>query len=386
MTSPYTPAHLAAGAIKRGILRLAGRYPFHARVLERFRPVASPPVGTMGVTASGEGVKLLYNPDFVLGLPADQLGGVLLHEVHHVAFGHLTLDPKRYPDRRALTVALEVTVNEFVREPLPPGGILLDQFPGLPPMESSDQRYRRLEQSGDRPAAAPGPAAAGTGNAGGEGTDVPGTLDNHAVWAEALQDPRATGQMLADLLQQAAMEAGGMPRELADALARTPGTTAGQGVHFLQGDRDGRLDWKRLLRGYAGRVLRVRPVFHRPPRRFPDLLGILPGRRRLADRAAVVAVIDTSGSISDDCLEEIDGELARVAKSHPVHVVECDCAVHRVYRYRRRLEHVEGRGGTDFRPALEPDFLRRLRPQLVVYFTDGQGEAPARPPPWPSVK
>src|SRR5262249_46241804 len=119
--------------------------------------------------------------------------------------------------------------------------------------------------------------------------------------------------------------------------------------------------------------------------RFPNLVGIVPGRRRVRDRAAVVAIIDTSGSISRDCLEEIDGELARLSRSRPVHVVECDCQVHRVYRYKRRLEHVQGRGGTDFRPPLEREFLHPLKPELLIYFTDGLVEAPAQPPPCPLI-
>jgi predicted metal-dependent peptidase len=65
--------------------------------------------------------------------------------------------------------------------------------------------------------------------------------------------------------------------------------------------------------------------------------------------------------------------------------VEADCEVHGVYRYRQRLKSVQGRGGTDFRPALAPDFLRMLRPELVIYFTDGVGTAPEAPPRFPLI-
>ena len=49
MSNPYTAAALALGAIKRGIRRLADRYPFHAAVLaqladeERVHRKAYPP-------------------------------------------------------------------------------------------------------------------------------------------------------------------------------------------------------------------------------------------------------------------------------------------------------------------------------------------------------
>lgn len=163
------------------------------------------------------------------------------------------------------------------------------------------------------------------------------------------------------------------------------GTLPGGDGYTLRGDQAGRLDWKRLLRRVVGEVLAAQPAFDRPPRRCPDLIGVLPGRRRLASDATVVAVVDTSGSVPDDTLEQIDGELRRMSRTFTVHVVECDCAIQRVSRRVSRLGRVTGRGGTDFRPPLEPPFLRGLRAGLVVYFTDGLGPAPDDPPPVPVV-
>ena len=136
-----------------------------------------------------------------------------------------------------------------------------------------------------------------------------------------------------------------MPRELLDALGI--GTMADEMEHALQGGRQGQLDWRRLSRHYLGQVLQPRPVFHRPPRRFPHLVGILPGQRYSTVRPSIVAVIDTSASITTEVLEEIDGELRRLNRTHIVQVVECDCEIKRVAPYYRRLELVTGRGGTD---------------------------------------
>jgi predicted metal-dependent peptidase len=130
--------------------------------------------------------------------------------------------------------------------------------------------------------------------------------------------------------------------------------------------------------------LRVRPTFTRPARRFPDLVGVVPGRQRRADRPKVLAVIDSSASITAALLAQVNAELARLARHFAVTVVECDAAVQRAYRYRP-VTAVCGRGGTDLRPPLERDFLRRHRPDLVVYFTDGCGPAPRRPPGPPVV-
>jgi predicted metal-dependent peptidase len=322
---------------------------------------------------------LYFNPEFVLSLPRDELGGVLLHEVHHVALGHLTIDRSNYPDAWALTVALEISVNEFVKEPLPGQPITLQRFPMLPPMESSDQRYQRLKKIMDRcvlasPSTVTGGAEHGT-------LCVP---DEHSLWQDAEDDPETIRQILADVIQQAAMEAGGMPQELLDA-TRDIGALPGVWAEPLEGANPGQVDWRQLLRRHTGHVLELRPVFNRPPRRFPELVGIIPGRLRSSGKVSVVAIFDTSGSISQENLEAIDGELHRLSRKYRVQVVECDCKVRRVYRYHQRLKHVEGRGGTDFRPALDPAFLRPLRPGVILYFTDGLGEAPSLPPAWPLI-
>ena len=171
-----------------------------------------------------------------------------------------------------------------------------------------------------------------------------------------------------------------VPEQFKGSVKNAPaGNTPGEGQYELQGDEQGHLDWRHLLRRYVGQLFQVRPVFNRPPRRFPELVGIMPGKRRQADRPKIMAVIDTSGSITAELLELIDAELAGLARQHEVKVVECDCMIHAVYDYRP-LKNVHGRGGTDFGPPLDPKFLRKHRPDLVIFFTDGLGPAPDKPP------
>ena len=121
MTEDYSDTQQAEGKIQVALSRLAADYPFHVKIIEQFEVVSRPEVETMAVTVSGDHLLLLHNSDFVLETPADQLGGVLLHEVHHVVLGHLLADPADFPDEWARIVAQEVTVNEFVKEPLPEG-------------------------------------------------------------------------------------------------------------------------------------------------------------------------------------------------------------------------------------------------------------------------
>jgi predicted metal-dependent peptidase len=405
MVESYTPVQRAEGKIRLGIVRLASSYPFHAAVLERFRLLARPEVATMGVTVSGLSIPLYYNPEFVLAITVAELVGVLLHEVHHIVFGHILADPADYPDAWARTVAEEVSVNEFVTEPLPGNPITLELFPNLPPGQSTQQRYARLKRVHKRrqimACAAVGLAQCGTVQGSDSGTVGVGpdqaaglgpagcTVDDHGIWAEARHDPGRSRQVIRDVVGEAILQSSRVLERLPEHMVLAIqslgiGCVPGAGQFELQGFGRGRVDWRRQLRRYAGRALEERPVFNLPSRRFPELVGILPGRRRQPTRPRVMAVIDTSGSMTDDLLEQADAELAGLSRRSAVVVVECDAAVQRVYPYRK-LGSFLGRGGTDFRPPLEPQFLQRHRPDLIIFFTDGDGPAPTIAPRIPVI-
>src|SRR5262249_33404171 len=123
----------AAGKLQLALERLAHRYPFHCTLLGRLRFVASPAVDKMAVAGPRAKVLLSHQPGFVCGITLPELGGVLLHEVHHVILGHLAMTPKDYPDAWALAMAQELTANEYIKEPLPGRPATLEDFPELPP-------------------------------------------------------------------------------------------------------------------------------------------------------------------------------------------------------------------------------------------------------------
>jgi predicted metal-dependent peptidase len=356
--------HRAEGKIQLAKERLARRYPFHVAVLGQMRIVARRTIATVAVTFLGEDLLLLHNPRFVLACPVAELVGVLLHELHHVFFGHITMNLQDYPDRWAMALAQEVTVNEYIVEPLPAGAVKLEQFPELPPRESTRERYYRLEKTPrkNRP--------------------LVSTLDDHSVWYEIVDQEQAEAAIVQAVEIAAAVTK--VPQELREILKEHIGMAPDDMQEAMFGEGTGTLQWGRLLRRYVGHVLEVRLIYGRVPRRFPRLVGIMPSQGRRSAKPKILAVIDTSASIRAAMLSVIDAELRQMARHSSVVVVECDAAVHAVYDYRP-LKAVHGRGGTDLRPPFERRFLRQQRADVIIYFTDGYGPAPEQPPGIPVI-
>jgi len=245
-----------------------------------------------------------------------ELEGVLHHEVNHVLFGHILHQPEPDEDRRARVIAQEVTCNEWVSEPLPGDPVLLDAFPFLPANEDTETRYDRLARRQDM-------------------LPQMQQVDDHDDWQEIRSDldagefavQQSVGMAWDDLTDA-------QRRRLDAALKALVGKLCGSGTDGSEeqlGQGQACVQWRSVLRRYVGRILSVRPVFGRPPRRFPHLVGVLPGRGRFRDKPRVMAVIDTSGSLSTDDLADISAELGHMAKAFAVTVVECDTTIHCIY-------------------------------------------------------
>jgi len=119
-------------------------------------------------------------------------------------------------------------------------------------------------------------------------------------------------------------------------------------------------------------------------------LPALRPRTRGIDNAIVC--IDSSASIDLTALDIFWGrarELFAQLQPRLLHLLVIDKHVHQHLTYSSgglppKL-HIQGRGGTDFRPAFQYVEDHRLRPDLLLYFTDLDGPFPKRPPRYPVV-
>jgi len=361
------------------------RYPYYAAILARLHPVADPSVQRMAVSLHDRQFYLHINIDAFLAAP-QYLRGVLLHEVHHIALGHLG-HPKftEADEAELMDLALEMSANEYIEEPLP-NPILWQAYAaiGICAGQSSIERYDRLALAHRSGALDPRPGQ-------GQRHDHQRRADDHRYLKRRERDPgaiehtRKLVQEAIDQVQQREPEGDNEDPKRRLLAGRTPGRLLEE-LTGAVGPSAIFLDWKAALRLFIARARAPVHTWSRPNRRFPDRIGEIPGRTyspRVIVKPALLVAVDTSMSMSTLELEEIGRQLAALADYARITVVECDAEITRTYPFAGALGDVAGRGGTDLRPVFEPDFLAAHRPQGVIYFTDGDGPFPDRAPALP---
>lgn len=356
-----------------GFLRDSGfvrQYPYYAAVLTRLDPIDDPGVPVMGVSAHGRRFYLHVNVDYFLRPPENArfLGGVLQHEVHHVVLGHLA-DPRfedpAHPD--LMELAMEMSANEHIIAPLPGQPIRWEAYVSLGARlgQSTRERYELLVEA--RLSGKPIPG----------GTFVDGHLA--AGVGRHRADPTLADRV-ARLVEDAVTSVEG------DGVSRLAGKTAGEWLQRLRRTDEPParyIDWRAALQMFSGWMRAPRHTYARPNRRLPGLIGIVPGRAyavKAAEPCSLIVAIDTSGSMAPEELAEIGRHLRMFSDELKLIIVECDTVIQRVYRFEGHLPYVAGRGGTDLRPVFDRDFLRSLRADGVIYFTDGAGPYPIEDP------
>jgi len=150
------------------------------------------------------------------------------------------------------------------------------------------------------------------------------------------------------------------------------------------------LPWRALLARYMMNAARDDYSFQRTSRREGEAL--MP--RLYSQSVKVIVALDTSGSVTRDELQEflteIDALKAQVRADITLHACDdkLDAAGPWHYAMWEAMQlpaEISGGGGTDFRPLFDWIEREHLSPDLLVYFTDAEGQFPAREPSFPVV-
>lgn len=333
-----------------------------------------------------------YNAQFLEGLTLDQTQFILAHEALHCALSHFARREHRAKHRWDL--ACDLAINPLlIKDGLkpPPGALYLDQFEGLtaeeiyPSIADMDEETETLDQHLYDDESSDGGRGSGQSGSsqeqGGQGERPEAELDPNRGGAPQPKPLSETEreqlsvqwqQRLAGAAQQA-LRAG----KLGGGLARLVD-------HLLQPQ----LPWRMLLAKYMTAISRDDYNYSRPSRR--EGTAIFPSLR--SSQVDVVVVLDTSGSVSEDeireFMSEVDAIKGQVRARVTLHACDAELAKDGPWEYEPWEEFklprdFTGGGGTRFTPVFEWAHGRDRQPDLLVYFTDAQGEFPEQEPQFP---
>jgi len=156
--------------------------------------------------------------------------------------------------------------------------------------------------------------------------------------------------------------------------------------HMLQP----RLPWRMLLADFMTSAARDDFSYMRPSRREGD--AILPSLR--SSQIDLTIAVDTSGSIRDEEIDEFIAEIdsLKAQLRARIQLIACDSKIadgapwtFESWDELRMPEDLKGGGGTSFVPVFDWASQQDKLPDLLVYFTDAEGEFPEYEPDFPVI-
>jgi len=400
--------------------------PYFAHGVWSLTPYPAPGCGTFGVT---QGLVLYYDVEAINKITIPQLAGALVHELNHVLRGYWDRLPDAIPELK--NIAADIPINEDLRDSgweLPNWAIYADTYKfdkGL----TMEQYYRLLLDMIDQNAGSrrdginqlimslPGVQQQhgnSTGNSTGSGPQqgqqqggqgqsakVPGPCGGICGGVAGNPIHQSVEQELDKEFGKSVEERKSIADHLAHSIQEAIKSGQGRGTipssfseWAVQFKGPPKVKWTRLLTNKLKRAASQIESgasdysMQRPSRRtYARDDGVI--RPGLVDYKFEIGIIlDTSGSMSQELLSKALREAAGAMKAANLDrcwFIQCDADVHSTKRIRikdlAKLE-LRGRGGTDFVPALEQAAKIKPKISLVIYLTDGDGNAPNTPPPF----
>lgn len=362
---------LDTGLLQAARLWIGHHRPYYAAALYRCPIIPAPTVPTFAVD---EHWRIYVNPVYANTLSVTRFAAALVHEINHLIRDHAARSRICGVQTGADHVRWNLAGDAELNDDLHADGLDVDRahwvFPwtfGLTKDLTAEIYYREL----DEPEL--DDAACGSGS-GGVALDceLPSTDPDHPAVSER--------------------EAQMVRVDVAEAVLghhRSRGDVPGDLVEWAHGVLHPKVDWRRVLAGLVREAVATVSddgdfTYRRFGRRSSALPHIrVPGLLRHIPQVAVI--IDTSGSMSTNDLEQALGEVRGMLRSasvadDAVTVLTVDAAVHGVQKVTR-VDNVRlgGRGGTDMTVGITAALELKPRPDIIVVLTDGFTPWPTQP-------
>ena len=370
--------------LKLHAYRLLMDEPFFAALSRRVEKREDRSIPTAGVRVNPETAQfeMYYNPEFLAGLPEEQVRGVLKHEFYHLIFEHVTSRKPEGVNHKVWNICADLAINSHLVGELPewvcwPGG---PNFEELPPGQSAEWYLANFPERPEGEDSEDGDSEAGEGEPGegqpgqGEGGE-PGSFDDHSGWDDASQSPeqQAANQMAKERLKNAMKEAAKEANNSAKGWGSMPAEVKKDIIKKLES----KVDWRKVLRYFIKTSQRAsrRSSVKRINKRYAY---IHPGKK-VQRQAKIAIAIDQSGSVCDEMLSSFFGELNGLAKLAEFTVVSFDTEVaeDKVYVWKKGQNKAAERvscGGTCFNAPTE--YVNGQNFDGVIILTDMEAPKP----------
>lgn len=360
--------------VSKTSIELLLKEPFYSHVFGTLNKVVvgeNHIVSTMGVAVDNKYHVLYINSTFwdeFLTEPKFRYG-VVKHEILHIILKHTLASSVTY-NRHIQNIAMDIVVNQYIQaDQLPEESIRLDLFPTLElePDQTWQYYYHKLLDVKNNPEQ--NQEAAQILN---EISESSHGLDRHESWAEMSKltelDRELASDVLDSILERATEKAKGN-----NGWGSLPGRIK-EYLNTLLAPKKPVVSWRKVLKIFSNSSskTKLKTTLKRPSKRYGTVPGI-----KIHKKQKVLVAIDTSGSVGKDDIELFFSEIFHIWHSgSEVQVTECDTDVHNVFTYRGKTpEFVTGRGGTAFEAPIQLA-NEEIRPDCLVYFTDGYAPAP----------
>lgn len=369
---------LAEEIMNKAIQEVVFKYTAYAQIISSFRIVYSDMVQTIGVDKYA---RLVANPEFVVKNQT-YMKGIIVHEVLHIFFGHTTDTRSKlaYTEdmqhNKIANIAEDCAINQFIDENLPDGAITpnaLCKMTGQTDIrrnESAEYYYDLIMESIKDKKKNKGGEGEGEGDGDGDGMSN-GMCSTDEVNTGKVQD-ELDRKGVEHISQEEVNE-----RVLATAqeICKSQGRQYGQLVNFAKEMLDPKVDWRPLLQATIRNAekkvwtIHARQTYKRVSRRSGQIL--LP--KKNGQKVSVVLTLDTSGSISQDMVNQFLAEVQSCMRYSEIK----ECALWHTSNYwygtpaelNKDIEKIFESGGTD--EACMGNAEHHCKADLYIHFSDG---------------
>lgn len=361
------------------------------------------------ITAYTDGIALGYNPGYIDSLSLRQTKSLLAHEVLHVALEHIFRKGER--DHKLWNVACDYAINLILkgdRYEIKEGWLIDGKYEGM----TAEQVYAALPKDVNLPQSScswdvdnPGSGEGDNKKGDSGGKSAPDSQpdsdpeNNNGANKPSQYSPEMAGEVRQ--YTPSSKDGKGKPTEEMQAewrvrvaqaaeTAKMQGSLSAGVIRAVTQVLKPVISWQSALSRFMVENTKNDYTWSKPSQRYLHSGYYLPARET-PSLGKIVVAIDTSGSVTEDELNEYAAELSAILAVAPgteIEVIYADAKVSHVETVSvHDLDlHPMGGGGTDYAPTFKYVDEQGENVTCLIYFTDGWCNSfPASSPEYPTL-